>query len=152
MFPTDYILVEGTKQRDQISLDYIPGLAIVLDLDPGDLLRFALREQTPDFLQMLDQYIHPSGLNAYEAQVLAQYRNLGKDEEMGSVVYEVPTHRAMIIDSVHRVPGATAEQAPPTKDIGSAHGQAPRPLRRPWCLQSRAIPGQCIEVPPCHAG
>lgn len=108
------------KSSRQLGLDDIPKLAIALEFDPGDLLRHALRERAPEHLQLLDQYMHPSGLTAREANVLAQYRSLVRDEESGPIVYEVTTHRAMIIDSVRRVHRAAQEKTVPPKDTDTS--------------------------------
>lgn len=106
--PPDVRFSSIKKESRPLSLDYVPRLAIALELDPGDLLRHALRERAPDFLQMVDQYMHPGALTSREAQVLAQFRNIVKDDDQGQMVYEVTTHRAMIIDSVRRVPSAAS--------------------------------------------
>lgn len=89
----------------------VPLLAKALDIEPGSLLRHALRERGPDLLALLDEYMRPAELTPREASMLAQFRNLVKDEDSGSMVYEVTTHRAMIVDSVRRMPDVAPECA-----------------------------------------
>lgn len=98
-----------------IPIGDIPELAIVLALEPSSLLRHAMRERAPDLMQIIDQYMRPSELTPREAHMLAQFRNMVTDEVAGPMVYEVTTHRAMIIDSVRRMPGEVEEDSKPSK-------------------------------------
>ncbi len=57
----------------------IPALAAALDLDPAELLKLALSEQSPDLLQVIEEEFNPMRLTATEVNLIRNLRELCGD-------------------------------------------------------------------------
>lgn len=68
-------------------LTRIPALAVALDLDPAELLKLALSEQSPDLLQVIEEAFNPMRLTATETNLIRHLRELAGNAVSAPIVF-----------------------------------------------------------------
>ena len=68
-------------------LTKIPALAAVLALDPAELLKLALSEQSPDLLQVIEEAFNPMRLTATETNLIRHLRELAGNAVGAPIVF-----------------------------------------------------------------
>ncbi|CAN7386959.1 hypothetical protein LJR084_002458 [Variovorax sp. LjRoot84] len=88
-------------RRFPLSLSDVPQLAKALNLDAASLMRHAMQEMLPDFLELMDEHLRPSELSEREARLIKQFRKVTAGKGLGPIVYyEVTTSQTLIIEGV----------------------------------------------------
>ena len=70
-------LIKSGSMR--MPLTKIPALAVALALDPAELLKLALSEQSPDLLQVIEESFDPLRLTVTEQNLIRHLRELCGD-------------------------------------------------------------------------
>ncbi len=78
-------LIKSGSMR--MPLTKVPALAAALDLDPAELLKLALSEQSPDLLQVIEEAFNPMRLTATETNLIRHLRELCGDTPGQPIVF-----------------------------------------------------------------
>jgi hypothetical protein len=78
-------LIKSGSMR--MPLTKIPALATALALDPAELLKLALSEQSPDLLQVIEEAFNPMCLTATETNLIRHLRELAGNAVSAPIVF-----------------------------------------------------------------
>ena len=78
-------LIKSGSMR--MPLTKIPALAAALELDPAELLKLALSEQSPDLLQVIEEAYNPLRLTATETNLIKHLRELSGNAVGAPIVF-----------------------------------------------------------------
>lgn len=71
----------------KLPLSRVPALAEVLSLDPGQLLRTAMAETSPDLLAVIELVFNPMRLSTSETNLIRHLRKLAGDQHYAPIVF-----------------------------------------------------------------
>jgi hypothetical protein len=72
----------------KLPLNRVPALAEVLSLDPGQLLKTAMAEASPDLLAVIESVFNPMNLSKTESNLIKHLRKLAGDQPCAPIVFE----------------------------------------------------------------
>ena len=72
----------------KLPLTRVPALAEVLSLDPGQLLKTAMRETAPELLAVIESVFNPMSLTKTETNLIKHLRKLAGDQPCSPIVFE----------------------------------------------------------------
>lgn len=80
----------------RMPLTKIPALAAALGLEAIDLFKVAIRESSPDLLQLIEEAYNPMRLSASEVNLITHLRGLSGNTPMGPIVFDGKTVIALV--------------------------------------------------------
>lgn len=75
-FEREIVLTMIKAGNMKLPLNKVPALAVALELDAAELLKVALRETSPDLLQVIEEVFNTASLTATEMNLIRHLREL----------------------------------------------------------------------------
>ena len=72
----------------KLPLTRVPALAAVLSLDPGQLLKTAMTETSPELLAVIESVFNPMSLTVTETNLIRHLRKIAGDQPCSPIVFE----------------------------------------------------------------